>query len=529
MSSPLPSSLRKSIKDAARGRGGLIRCAHCLEYFTDDEIQIDHITPEGLGGSHDPVNLQCLCAPKAGAGCHRIKTAAEAKARAAAKRRAASRDADRVRLAAALACAVAAGVIGVSIATDTPLRRALDLTAHGMTLGLVLGSVAFLACVVISGVRRARSETEVPAGARGGEITDKIRTALVDVLGEDITAAAKHAGRVEYAIVSYGSGIMDHDDSLRAKVLERLNAKMGGRWAATWETSQSRVTFRPAPTFPKMIRHPGVPSERPWHLIPIADGVDIDLMVTSHALIIGRPNAGKTSLMRSIAVALAHASVNHGIEAIFADPKRIELIGFEDWPGVRGVIADDQGLWDMPLRLQAEVDARTKAINDRSKTLAEFSPLVVVIDEYEEYVARMHDMWSAVDPKTGKPRRKTGERIPPPVAAMASVLRLARRLKVHVIIGTQRPDAAWFGGAARDCMECRIVVGSPSVEALRMAYGRSDVGRDLPVEAKGRFTYQSKDRDICEAQGWWVPDPADVDGTNKPEDQRHLDFLRPAA
>ena len=507
-----------------------MQCAHCLAYFPDDEIEIDHIHPEGLGGSHDPVNLQCLCAPKSGPGCHRIKTTAEAKARAAAKRRAENRGADRARVTAALACGALGFGLGAALLTNTPLRRALDLALNAMTLGLILGFVAFTACAVVSGVRRARgarSETKVPASARG-EITAKIRMALVDILGEDITASPRMDGWVEYVVVTYGSSVMDHDDSFRAKVLERVNAKMGGRWAATWETPESRVTFRPAPTFPKMIRHPGIAPERPWHLIPIADGVDIDLMVTSHALIIGRPNAGKTSLMRAIAVALAHASANHGIEAILADPKRIELIGFRDWPGVRGVIADDQGLWDMPLRLQNEVDARTKAINDGSKTLADFSPLVVLIDEYEEYVARMHDMWSSNDPKTGKPRRKTGERVPPPVAAMASVLRLARRLKVHVIIGTQRPDAAWFGGAARDCMECRIVVGSPSVEALRMAYMRSDVGRDLPPTAKGRFTYQSLDRDIREAQGWWVPDPADVDGSNGSEDRAHLARLLPA-
>lgn len=522
VSSQLPKSLRQSIKDAARAPDGLVRCAMCGSGFPDDMIQIDHVKPESLGGSHDPSNLQPLCCPRKGEGCHQIKTTKEARARAARLRR------DRRgqwRAYAAVWC-VLLGVAFIASSLGATFQGIIRALAAILT-GVILGTLIVVAGARLFNVIRARR-----AAAPAAEVVEddralapRVRTALVPLLGDAIEVGAKRVGYVEHVKVRYPDAFADHDEGKRYEIIERVNAKMGGRWRAEWDQPRNVVTFSPAPSFPSMVRHPGLSSDHPWHLIPIADGVSIDLRVTSHSLIIGATNAGKTAVMRSIALAAIHASHEHGVEIILADPKRMELVGFEGLPGVRHVLTEDEELWEMPIRLYAEMNKRTRDVRDRKVSLTDLPPIIVEIDEYKEYVTRMMDFWNRIDPETGKPRKKAGERLPEPMRCVASLIALGRRLKIHVFIGTQRPDAAWFGGDVRDNVQFRACVGPGSVDMLRMAFGRSDVGRDLPTTAKGRFTYQDGDREISEAQAYWVPDPADFDHVNSDEDWQHLERL----
>lgn len=533
MSSPLPAALRMSIKDRARDpETGLVRCAMCGKGFPDEKIQVDHITPEADGGSHDPANLQPLCAPPEGAGCHRIKSRGEAKARAKRAREIVDAN-DRP------GWLVGAGLslLGTSIAArcgwlvaqgHNPLPF-LD-TLHEWLGALLLASLTGAAGVAVSRANRwtvpvfedfVEDDEEEPEPV---DPATRLRAILADVFPEGFAVLPMESEKFK---VSYSEKFADHEDSSRFKVLERVNSKMPGRWRLAWETEKDYVVMAPRPDLPRLIRHPGTGDPaRPWYHLPIAPNTMIDLSKTAHVLIIGRTSAGKTSLIRSCVLALVESAQRGEAEGILLDPKRVELIGFRGWPGVREVVTTDQAMWDMPLDLVAEMEERYRLFEEEGVRLNTHKPRVVICDEYEDYVKSMQAMWTSVDPATGKVRKQSGEQEPPPVAAMAKLLRKARKCNIHIIIGTQRPDAKWFGGAARDNCECRIVVGSPSRGAVVMAFEKGDVGRDIPAELKGRFTIQSLNGEFEEDQGYFVPDPADADGKNTEEDWNHLDRLR---
>jgi hypothetical protein len=114
----------------------------------------------------------------------------------------------------------------------------------------------------------------------------------------------------------------------------------------------------------------------------------------------------------------------------------------------------------------------------------------------------------------------------PVVERWRSMARLGRSGRVHLIVGIQRPDAAVFGGEARDNFGMRVALGSLSQEGARMVFGRSDVARDVPASAKGRATVMSGDGEPLEVQTHHTPNPRNPEDA---EQVAHLAALRQAA
>lgn len=316
-----------------------------------------------------------------------------------------------------------------------------------------------------------------------------------------------------FTLTYAGTGFADHVDERRVELVQRISAKVGGRWAAAWDTRGDRVRFTRRLDLPPLVPHPGIDPDLPWHVLPFADGGAFDLLVTSHLLIVGATNAGKSVLIRSLVVAAAAKDC----EVYLADPKRVTFVGYRGWPGIKQVASKDEDLHQVALDFNAEVQRRYDLYEDEGVPLESHRPAILVIDEYEEFASRMK----------GYARRekiKVAGEDSPAQEAMASTLRLAREARMHVVIGTQRPDASWFGGAARDNVQGRAFVGRATGEAARMLFGRSDVARDVPPAAKGRTTVQTFDEEPREVQAWWTPKPDSA----VPADQEILDRLRPA-
>lgn len=330
-----------------------------------------------------------------------------------------------------------------------------------------------------------------------------------------MSSPADRQARLQAFDLSYaGTGFADHEPERRQEVLDRISAKIGGRWRATWDTTNDQVRIERRPNLPKMVAHPGLPAGRPWHVLPFADGAAFDLMVTSHLLIVGPTNSGKTAVLRSLIVA-----ATAGTKVWLADPKRVELIGFRTWPNVACVATADGMLHDFAMHLHREMEERYRAFEEDGVPLSSWPPIIAFIDEFEEYAARMKAYAAANGMK------KAGSDSPAQTA-ITSILRLARKAGIHLIIGTQRPDASWFGGAARDNMQGRALVGRATADAARMLFGRSDVARDVPLDAKGRTTLQTLDDEPVEVQAWWTPDPGDA--SLSPRDRALLARLLPA-
>lgn len=491
--------------------------------YSERECHIDHIVPEADGGSHDPANLQILCAPAKGKGCHRVKTRIEAKKRARARG-----GADPWSIVAGAGFVGVGGLGAYGLATGAPIAGLMQDAALYVGVGAALGLAAtHLLPPRQMAIRESLSEdTAVLPVTGSGDLADRALAALAPLMGEiDVSATTIGDGR-KGVVVAYGSDVSDHSEAERLKVQERANMKLGGRWELFWNGTRNELTIVPRPTLPRMIRHPGLPDARKWHEIPIGPRATIDLSVTAHVLITGTTGSGKTSVMRSIVLAAIDSAKRGEAEVILADPKRCELIGFRGWPGVRGVMTDDDSLWDMPIRLRKEMEERYRKSEEEGVQLGSFTPIIAVIDEYREFAARMRGMYAMNDPVTGKPRRITGQSEPTPLLAVGSLLSMARMCGIHLIIGTQRADAKIVGGDSRDNIQGRVGVGPLNKDAALMLFDRSDYGRDLPADAKGRITFQQGDGGFIEDQSYWVPDPGDAKGTNAEEDWEHLERLK---
>lgn len=206
---------------------------------------------------------------------------------------------------------------------------------------------------------------------------------------------------------------------------------------------------------------------------------------TPHLLIAGQSGSGKSVLIQSIVASLVH---HHGPEAIrftLVDPKRVTFIGagFQaaiaahlDGP-VRYDIEDTLSILEQLVDIMEERYRIFEAAkvtdlgeyNEQAEPHARIERRVLVIDEFQDLVAE----------KTTKE------------AFFAGIKRLgakARAAGVHMILATQRPDAATVPGLIKanlggkialrvaSATNSRIVLDQPGAERL---LGKGDLLADL--------------------------------------------------
>lgn len=534
--------VKTRVIDEARDKHGRIHCAGwplgtCGRVVEAGGFEIDHVVPEIASTPEmrsDPGNLQVLCAPKGKAnqheGCHRKKTREEARARAAAAR--------RERRGGGLGLRRALGLIGLLMVAYAVVVVTFGPAAGSRFANWCLGTA--VACLIITlavnvyiGITHARPPEPDPtapkpstAGA-GGLDPARIKEAFQEVAGAKGAVKVAVADTDGFEIHYPGTGFQDSpNEDGRAKLIDRINSKLEpDRWRPHWETGRDRVTFTRRPALPPVVPHPGFPHpdypSRPWNIIPIAPGASFNLLKTSHVLIIGATNAGKTSLIRAIVAAVADSATRDEAELLLFDPKRIELLGFRrGWSGVRSVVTDTWTQWVTMAELRAEMEERYTLLETKGVPLSTHRRLIVVVDEFEDLVESWTEMWQGEkNPDTDEKLKIPGQRYPQPLNDTKAMLRKARRCGIHLIIGTQSPDATFFGGTgARANLEGRAAVGPIGPEQAKMAFGDTSVGRDLPHGAKGRATVQVLNGEPEEVQTYWVPDPFDSDGDNTPDD-----------
>lgn len=503
------------------------QCAACRKYFSLNAVEIDHITPEAESTPEqrtDPANLQVLCNPKGSTrltSCHKKKSAREAADRA-------RRNRIPYRWTPALGYGSATVILGGYTWQDVFQHDSAEAKEWLIWSSVSIGAT-FSTYLVQKGWRRRRprrtiltESVSLEEPGQGGSLdTDRIIEGAREIMGSKGQVAIRDVdGDQAFTLVYAGTGFADHDDDRRFELLNKIQAKIGDRWLPVWETTRDRVRFTRRPALPRMIRHPGLPVERPWNRLPVAPGVDFDLLVTPHILIIGTTGAGKTALMRTLIVAVADSAARtKDTELILADPKHIEMPGFSAFPGVRSILSEDEELWEMAFDLETEMRERMRLVKAKKAKPGDFKRLIVVIDEYEQFFKRMDDYWKVAVDEDGKPLKKGSAKVPPAISAIQSVLSMARRLNIHLIIGTQSPDSNWFGGTGtRQNLSGRAAVGPVDSYRARMMFDDSSIGRDIPIEFKGRTTIQVGDGAPVEVQPYYTPDPFDPDNENVTED-----------
>lgn len=326
--------------------------------------------------------------------------------------------------------------------------------------------------------------------------------------------------------ISHSAGARLASSGYQRRVESVVNNTLPGRWRAHWDLEQDKVRFEVRPSFPASVWMPADPVQQTgdvlssYDQVEIAYGVDEDGNEMTwrpardpHMMLVGSSGTGKTVTAHGVLVGITRRSWPVWV----LDGKGIEFLGYRGWPGVQIVATRVQEQVALLHRAHQLMEHRYELIVEGRKSEADFEPLVVVIDEWADFRGNLLEWYAGVKQK-GDPTK------PACLAMAASIARKGRSARVHLLFGTQRPDAEYFGGDMRDNFRMRISMGRLSPQGAMMMWENPAVGVHLPRGCRGRATTINEMNRPVEIQTYRTPDPRRaVD----PEDLALLRQLRP--
>lgn len=375
---------------------------------------------------------------------------------------------------------------------------------------------------------KKRSVTLERAVPEADEVLDpmdqRVNDVLVDLLGSDTTSHIDHdqAGAVSRIEVKHNVPTKAAAGTYRGRVERTLGAVLEGRWRANWNLTADTVVFELRPELPGMVAHP-VEEITEANLNHISFGVDEDGNPVywdlkgpgPHLLDVGKTGTGKTVTINGIVMEWTR----RGWPCYIVDPKRIEFLGLRGWPNVRYVATVVPDAIVLIHQAHEEMERRYSAI-EHGGDESDFEPYLLVLDEYRNLVRQVTGWYQSVKER-GMPSKC---RIFDEVAAIAEKGRSAR---VHIIMGTQRPDAEFLGGGLRDNFDTRISNGRLSPQGAIMMWDSPHLGVAVPRGVRGRGTAITSTEKVSEVQMFWTPDPRRALRDGKTDDLALLEALKP--
>lgn len=252
--------------------------------------------------------------------------------------------------------------------------------------------------------------------------------------------------------------------------------------------------------------------------------VGIDLSVgtgTPHGLVTGPTGTGKTVVLRSLIVAASR----YGWKVWGLDPKRVEMLGFDSWPGfIRLALALEQ-MRGLIRAAHEEMFHRYNLVTNRKALTEDLDPLLLILDEFRILRSMLLFDWKRDGGKDDPP----GKGDPPELGMINDMLVLARTARIHLVIGVQRPDARLFQDGGRDNLPHRLTLGPLSSEHAAMIYGDYHTGTKVP-RIQGRGVTTLAEGEVVDTHCYWTPLLDSHPDTRKrmsDEDRAAIDALRP--
>jgi hypothetical protein len=327
--------------------------------------------------------------------------------------------------------------------------------------------------------------------------------------------------------VSHEAGTKLAAAGYRHRIERVLSTMLPGRWRAVWDLENDTVRFEQRPAFASNIWMPVRHVDDTVDILTSYDdawipfGVDEDgnEMVWRPAhdpnvMLVGAPGTGKTVTAHTILVAVAR----YGWLVWVVDGKSIEFLGFRGWPNVQIVATNIEEQVAVIHRAWEVMEHRYALITSGRAKESDFEPLVVFLDEYADFRGNLLAWYAEIKVK-GDPTR------PLALSRVASIARKGRTSRVHLIFGTQRPDAEYFGGDTRDNFRMRISMGRLSPQGAMMMWESPIVGTSIPRACRGRATTINDHNRPVEIQTYRTPDPRKTAPGSDEADL--LDRLRP--
>lgn len=335
----------------------------------------------------------------------------------------------------------------------------------------------------------------------------------VEWKGEELTALeVKHEAGVKLASPAY-----------RTRIERVISTMLPGRWRAKWDLLEDSVRFELRPPLPSKVDHPAIELD-PDHLykIPLAIGEDGEVIrwnlrgAAPHMIVVGKTGQGKTVVINGVVMEFCF----RGWSVRICDPKRIEFMGLRGWPNVETVATAVEDQVALIYQTWQEMERRYALIESGEATEDDFEPMLLVLDEYRDFVG-MATAWYAGIKVSGMQNKC------PAFEWVASLARKGRSARIHLLLGTQRPDAEFLGGEMRDNFATRMSLGRLSPQGAMMMWEAAYIGVAVPRGKPGRGTAVDDNDSPVEIQAYWTPDPRRLK-VDDVEDRAILEQLRPA-
>ena len=409
-------------------------------------------------------------------------------------------------------------------------RKFVDAVAY--RAGLPANRAVWMPDKLRVSIVRRKPEPEIaptPAEVRRAGILTRVHLILAPLFGSEVAiripewtdGEGEVTGGFPLRIeVSYQAMTRDTSPQWRRR-LETVTALKvppgNARWEADYRASEDRIVLRHRKPLPENLVHPGPGLWSGLDGLVLPYGVDergqlagwalagpaAKQRPTVHTLIVGPTGTGKTSVLRSLAV----AATGQGVWVLGADPKRIELTPFRGWPGIPAVASTPDDLGLLILAVKNLMDARYEQVEQGSVRPDELEPVVLILDELLILKATLNRWWAAnKGDETLKVWGTKAGTQHPALGMVAELLALARSANIRLAEGVQRPDASLFEDGARDNLRHRISLNRLSPQGAEMVWQDSYTGTDLPMIA-GRAMASPDGGTPLETQMFWTPDP----------------------
>lgn len=364
---------------------------------------------------------------------------------------------------------------------------------------------------------------------------ERVKTVVGKIFGTDAGVKTRFTddGELREISVKYEVSPRLSSSALRARIETQISSVLHGRWRAFWDLQSDSVRLEIRPQLDSYIPNPSIAPDDVDPLasydkleVPVAIDEDGNIIVWKpkddpHGLITGKTGKGKTVVLLGIILYLAA----QGWKIWGIDGKRIELLGLRDHPNVQ-LLA---GRVDHQARVAHEMyemmQRRFEQYEAGLVKLEEFEPVLFVIDEYKTFRNAVTAWYRSVKPKGAST-------VPPTMQEISDFVSLARKARMHLVLGLQRPDAEFLTGDMRDNFNFRMSFGRLSPEGAKMMWDSFSTGVAIPTNAKGRGMANNRHGVPVEVQSYWTPDPYQTDPENPdvwvfPDDLSILERLRP--
>lgn len=364
------------------------------------------------------------------------------------------------------------------------------------------------------------SETSTPATQARAERT------VTELLGA--TASVVNVEWAESELVAlevkHEAGVKLASQAYRTRIERVVSTMLPGRWRARWDLLGDKVRFEQRPPLPSKVDHPAPRLDKDsMFQIPLAVGEDAELIrwnltgAAPHMIVVGKTGQGKTVVINGVVMEFCA----RGWPVRICDPKRIEFMGLRGWPNVQCVATSVEDQVALIHQTWLEMEHRYSLIESGDAVEDDFEPMLLVLDEYRSFVG-MAAAWYASIKQRGMPTKC------PVFEWVSDLARKGRSARIHILLGTQRPDAEFLGGEMRDNFATRMSLGRLSPQGAIMMWEAAYIGVSVPRGKPGRGTAVDDNDNPVEVQAYWTPDPRRLKLEDK-DDRAILERLRPAS